>query len=89
MFRSSFKVKCPESGTKTHVQYVTVARFLYVGTGTNCSVFITLLEVGLAIAAVQNSNNPLMSINLNALTCWKYTLYQIQPYPIVLKNTEN
>ncbi len=37
MFRGSFKVKCPESGAKTHVQY-----FYYVGTGTNCSVFITL-----------------------------------------------
>ncbi len=26
-FHGSFKVKCPESGAITHVQYVTVARF--------------------------------------------------------------
>ncbi len=50
-FRGSFKGKCPESGAKTHIQYVTVAHFYYVGTGTYCCVFI-MLEV--RIADVQN-----------------------------------
>ncbi len=35
--RGSFKVKCPVSGTKTHVRYMTVARFYYVASGTYCS----------------------------------------------------
>ncbi len=47
-FRSSFKVNCSESGAKTHVQYMTVARLKNIGKGTYSCNFITLLEVRIA-----------------------------------------
>ncbi len=45
MFHSDFKVKRQVSGTTTLVQYINLARFFYVGKGTYCCVFITLLQV--------------------------------------------
>ncbi len=64
-FRCSFKVKRPVSGTKTWVQYVTLARFCYVDIGTYCCVCITLLQA--RIAVVRNSNIRWVSLKVNAL----------------------
>ncbi len=65
------------SGAITQVKYGTLAHFYYVDIGTYCCVFITLLQK--RIAAVQNSNIRGPSLNVNALSCWKYTLHQTQP----------
>ncbi len=54
-FHRSFKEKCSLSGAKTQVKYVNPGTFYYVGIGTYCCVFITLLQK--RIAAVQNSDN--------------------------------
>ncbi len=75
--RGSFKVKCPVSGAKTWVQYVTLAHFCYVDIGTYCCVCITLLEV--CIAVVHNSNIQWVSLKVNALSSWKYPLHQTHP----------
>ncbi len=56
-----------KSGAKTQVQYVNPGTFNYVDIGTYCSVFITLLQVH--IAMVQNSNIRGLSLKANALSC--------------------
>ncbi len=72
-----FKVKRPVSGTKTRVQYVTLACFCYVNIGTYCCVCITLLQV--RIAVVHNSNIWWVLLKVHAVSCWKYPLHQTQP----------
>ncbi len=66
-YRRIYKEKCPLSGAKAQVRYVNLGTFYYVHIGTYCSVFITLLQV--RIAVVQNSNiwGPLLK--MNALLC--------------------
>ncbi len=83
MFRGGVKVKCQVSVAKTLVQYVTLACFCYVDIGTYCCVYITLLQV--RIAVVHNSNI--------GGCCWKGMLYHVgnipytkpNPKPITLK----
>ncbi len=55
MFLSSLKVKCPASGTKMLAQYVTMAMFYYIGTGTYWIIYITLLQVCIATFSIQVS----------------------------------
>ncbi len=65
--RHSFKEKCPLSGAITQVKYVNPDTFYYVDIGTYGCVFITLLQVHIAV--VQNSTIRGLSIKVNALSC--------------------
>ncbi len=69
-------MKRPVSGAKMRVQYVTLASF-YDDIGMFCCVFIMLLQVHIAV--VHNSNIRGVSLKVNVLSCWKYSLHQTQP----------
>ncbi len=78
---SRFKVKCPVSGAKTRVKFVTLARIFYIDIGMFGCVCITLLQVGLRIAVVHNSNIGGVSLNVNGVSCWKYPLHETKLKP--------
>ncbi len=67
----------PVSGAKTRIQYVTLACFCFVDIGMFFCVFIMLLQVHIAV--VHNSNIRGVSLKVNVLSCWKYSIHQTKP----------
>ncbi len=82
-FRGSFNLKCPASGTKTQVQYVTMADLCYIYIGTYGCVF-TFTFMNLADAFIQSDLQSIQAIYFFVRMCIPWELNP-QPFALLMQ----